>query len=145
MILYVNGQDINYITFGVLGTPGEPPIRTVHVGPEEHLKELVDFLDDNNTRVADIKQIVAVVGPGSATSLRTSLSIINTIRFVSNVELIGIQKNVLEQDIDTIKNFNNTKIIPVSRGEMLIPIYSQAAKITPSKKDVLGRKYKSNS
>lgn len=139
MMLYVNGQDIKFVTFCILGTPFEPPVRTVKVGPERFLSALQKYLKDNNKRIEDIKKIVCVVGPGSPTSLRGILSIVNTIRFVTDVELIGIKKHRLEKDETVIDRLNQGIIEPVSRGEMLIPIYLTGPRITTSKKDQLRR------
>ncbi|MCH8049720.1 hypothetical protein IH979_03375 [Patescibacteria group bacterium] len=140
MMLYVNGQDIKQITFGIVGTSVKPPVRTVQIGPEGFLSALDDFLKDNHQTVKDIKRIFAVIGPGSATALRATMSIVNTIRFMTKIQLIGIEKNPLEQDVDTIKAINQGKIKPVIKGELLIPIYAQPARITLSTRDYLGRK-----
>lgn len=138
-MLYVNGQDIKRITFAFLQMPFDAPMRTVDVGPEHFLEELDRFLKDNHKSVREVKQIVAVVGPGSATSLRAALSILNTMRFVAAVELIGIEKDVLETDADAVARMNRGDFTPVSRDAMLIPLYAHAPRITASTKDHLRR------
>lgn len=142
MMIYLNGQDINRICIALLGSSGEPALREVEGEPEDFLRALDKFLHDNHLKLKDIERIVAVVGSGSATALRTSLAIVNTIAFATEIELVGIEKDPLEHNIDTIKKINDRQIKIVAQGKKLMPTYSQAPKITKSKKDALGRKLK---
>lgn len=138
MTLYVNGQDINRITFSILET-AESHTKTTEVGPEGYLHALQEYLSSNKVTAADISKVVAVVGPGSATALRASLSILNTIGFTRDVELIGVEKTMEENDTDLIKRLNDNDFTPVSRDNMLIPTYVSSPRITASKKDHLRR------
>lgn len=138
MTLYVNGQDINRITFAVLESDSSV-VKTVEVGPEQYLNELDAFLTENELSVPDISKIIAVVGPGSATALRASLSILNTLRFVKDVEVIGVEKDPELKEEAFITQLNKGDYEPVSRGEMLVPLYVSGPRITASKKDHLRR------
>lgn len=135
MKLFVNGQDISRI---ILGEIGKEPVEMAS-SPEAFLRSLDTFLREKNQSAFDIEAIYAVIGPGSSTSLRTSLAIINTIGFVQGVPLYGMIKPLEKSDIDLMQEIHSGILLP-EVSEMLVPYYEKGPKITASNKDALGRK-----
>ncbi|MBU4453022.1 hypothetical protein KKH24_02090, partial [Patescibacteria group bacterium] len=82
MMIYANGQDIHKIIFANLQKEiAVENIRIIDCGPEGFLKAFVSFLEHESIDLYKIKKIFVVIGPGSATALRGSLSIFNTLGF----------------------------------------------------------------
>ncbi len=125
MKLYVNGQDIRQLVVADV-EQGEPTI--VETEPEGYLKVLARYLDD-------VSEIYAVVGPGSATALRSILTILQTVHFVQGTPLFAIEKEPDEDDTSTIARAQ-ADATPV---DTLVPIYQHSPRITISHKDALGR------
>lgn len=143
MIMYINGQDIRSITFAVLDSGqniSEKDIFQKEVGPEGFLKAFRDFLSEKAVRLDEIKRVFVVVGPGSATALRSILAIVNTMAFTLPIELIGIEKQKDEHDIDTVKKILEQDPSTFEIKKVLSPIYEHEPRITVSTKDVLRRK-----
>jgi hypothetical protein len=141
MILYANGQDIKNIIFANLGA--ESPLESIKVyqtGPEGYLKALVSFLDQNKSDIKLIKKAFVVIGPGSATALRVSLSIFNTIKFATGMELIEVKKEASEPDCDVVSRIIEQGLSSFDSISMLKPIYEHDPRITMSTKDILRRK-----
>lgn len=140
MMLYINGQDIRSFAIGFTAPEGSSMLKIIQeTSPEKYLQHIHDFLKDNDASVSEIEKLYAVVGPGSATALRTTLSIVNTIAFVSEVELIGVVKSQEEQDEVTISNIRSEKAELIRGKEQLDAIYEHGPRITVSKKDQLKR------
>lgn len=125
MKLYVNGQDIRQL---VVGDVDQGTLTIVETEPEGYLKALAGYLKE-------VTEIYAVVGPGSATALRSILTILQTIHFVQGTPLLAIQKSPEEDDVVTIKR----AIADAQPVETLTPIYQHSPRITISNKDALGR------
>lgn len=138
MILYLNGQDINRI---VLGTVRDQVvnIETIDSSPEKYLKVIDGFLKKEKQDIENLEGILVVVGPGSATALRAILAIVNTLHFTHKIPLYIVEKNAGDSDeesvVESIKN-----LVPLNLGEYAEPVYAHSPRITPSKKDRLGRK-----
>jgi hypothetical protein len=141
MILYANGQDIKNIIFANLDA--ESPLESIKVyqtGPEGYLNALVSFLDQNKSDIKLIKKAFVVIGPGSATALRGSLSIFNTIKFATGTELIEVKKEANEPDCDVVNKIIEQGLSSFDHISMLKPIYEHDPRITMSTKDILRRK-----
>lgn len=139
MRLYINGQDINHLVLADIDD--KTSLKKFNVEPEEYLRALDEFLSAHDSSAQKIKEIFVVIGPGSATALRSSLSIVNTMAFVLGIKLHGIEKLVDEQDLDTVRLIGQNKLGTID-NQTLMPKYAQEAKITLSTKDVLKRKQK---
>lgn len=143
MIIYVNGQDIHEIIFANLkGGTEEVSAHKFEVGPEGFLKSFRDFLRQVGGSLDELERIIAVIGPGSATALRSSLAVVNTLAYAKGIELIGIEKPKDEQDIDTIKKVIEQGFDKDDIKNVLMPKYEHKPRITVSTKDALRRKKK---
>lgn len=140
MILYVNGQDIKTLVIGTVDEQANEPPRVIsETAPEAYLSHIDDFLKGSHKEVSDVEKIFVVVGPGSATALRAILSIVNTMKFAAGVDLVGVEKPMLEDDRETLRKINEGQATLVKDRDFLAPIYAYAPRITRSKKDVLKR------
>lgn len=140
MILYINGQDIKQFAIGFIGKDLHEPVRLIiETTPDAYLGHVHDFLKESNKMISDVEKIVAVVGPGSATALRTTLSIVNTIGFVEGIQLVGVEKDMMEDDHETVQKINDGEAKIVEVNEFLEPIYAHSPRITKSNKDQLKR------
>lgn len=137
MRLYLNGSDLSQLALADLDS--EESLKAIKTPPEGYLKLIDEFLKESNTLPADLEAIYVVTGPGSATALRTMLSIVNTIKFAFNTKVFSVQKNLDEQDSVTIKNLLNKNVDQNADEAFAQPIYESGPRITASKKDNLGR------
>jgi hypothetical protein len=134
MMLYVNGSDIARLVLGVLKNDRSAFVvdpAAIASSPETCLKNVDAFLASH---AEPLEGIVAVIGPGSATALRTSLTIVNTIGFTKGIPLYGVELVPGADDRAVLVDLHHAPVQP-----MLRPAYTNAAKITPSAKDALGR------
>jgi len=132
MKLYVNGQDISRITVGSVDTES---LITRQVETELFLSVIHAFVTERARSYDNLESIYAVVGPGSATALRCTLSILQTIHFVEGIPLFAVEKNPDEADEATIAR----AIVDAQPVDTLVPLYQHSPRITISNKDVLGR------
>ncbi len=143
MMIYANGQDIKRFVLATIGkTIDDKQVITFETEPEGYLKAFVSFLEHNNANIDDVKRIFVVIGPGSATALRSSIAIFNTLGFAKGIELVGIEKAKDEQDICTIKKIIESGLSSYSPVHVLAPVYEHEARITISTKDALRRQLK---
>ncbi len=139
--LYVNGSDIRRLAVGFAKEGEILAVDFFDVGPEEYLSTIDAFLRAQGSDLDELTGVVAARGPGSATALRSSLSIVNTIVFAREMPIIPVQKTDDEQDVDSFKkalaNFADQ-----SNTNFIYPKYSSGPKITFSTRDALKRKKK---
>lgn len=135
MMLYVNGSDIARLTLGMLSDDRSAFIvdpGMILSSPETCLKNIAAFVATHPE--ASLTGIVAVIGPGSATALRTSLAIVNTLGFTKGLPLYGVELAPGADDRTILVDLHRASVL-----RMLRPAYTNAARITPSAKDALGR------
>ncbi|MFA6017882.1 MAG: hypothetical protein WCT28_00815 [Patescibacteria group bacterium] len=135
MMLYVNGSEIDSLVLGILNDERSifllQPFR-FQLSPEEFLGKITQMIDMPGS--GQISGIVVVLGPGSATALRSTLAIVNAFAFARSIPIFGVS---LEKDADDrtiLVALRDAKSIPMAR-----PIYAYAARITASNKDALRR------
>ncbi|MEK9155335.1 MAG: hypothetical protein AAB839_01680 [Patescibacteria group bacterium] len=137
MMLFVNGSDIASLSLGIVTNDRAgfsiDPVQHL-VRPEEYLAMIDAFCTEHAAAVQDLSGIVAVLGPGSATALRSSLSFVNTFAFARSLPIFGV---TLEQAADDRAVLIGLR--QVVSAEMVRPVYANAARITVSGKDALGR------
>lgn len=139
-MLYVNGQDIKTFVIGLVGKEAGESLQVIsETEPDAYLSHIDDFLKKEGKQIQDIETIYVVVGPGSATALRAILSIVNTIKFAAGLELVGVEKPMLEDDQETVRKINDGQATLIKDDEFLSPIYAHGPRITISKKDQLKR------
>ena len=132
MRLYVNGQDISRI---ILADVDSGEMQTVETETEGFLEAIDTFVKKRVGDCEDIQALYVVVGPGSATALRSTLSIAQTIHFVTGVKLYAIEKDQQEDDQVTLPRIEKE----AKEVKRLIPVYQHQPRITISNKDALGR------
>lgn len=137
MKLYVNGQDISRL---ILADVSDETSLVEFTGePETFLHALNTFLKDRGKVLGDIEEAYVVVGPGSATSLRTIVTMFNVFAFTHNISLFGLKKKKDEQDIDSLRAIMENRVVFEQTDGRLTPIYESDPKITESKRDALKR------
>lgn len=120
MILYIDGSDIRRL---VVATSEET--RTFDSGPEGYLAAISTMVEPEA-----LEGIIVVQGPGSATALRASLSIANTLAMTQRIPLYGVQSGT---------SYASALLALPEPKPFLEPIYGAEAQITVSKKDQLRR------
>lgn len=136
MNLYINATDIKQF---IIANLSDSEITIKKSSPELHLKNLVDFLNEQNIDSSQVKEVHAIISGQSSTALRSIITILNTFTFVHNWQLFGYEKTS-ENDKIIIEQIISQKLKPVQKGNFLKPIYQTAPKITKTNKDQLMRK-----
>jgi len=133
MYLVVSPHDLSYAVFGLLKTKeeGEERVKLVEVKtrPETILASLLTFLREQMVEPKALEGIVVVTGPGSFTSLRAGLSVVNTFAFVYGLPLISLP-NSEGLDLETLISKTNFS----SSQEFVKPFYGREPNVTMSKK-----------
>lgn len=118
MILFMDPTDIYTFEVGIIKKNELVKNCRYNYGPENYLRLLIKELEAWNIKANDLEAVVVVKGPGSATALRTGVTIANAIGFACNIPVIGIQKR---EEIASVSKNMNTKFIP------LTPVYEREA------------------
>lgn len=133
-MLCLNGSDINRLEVAAYarGTDGWALQwqKSQDVGPEQYLAVLSELVTP-----VEIEGIVVVVGPGSATALRSSLAIANALALAQGVPLYGVQKS--DNAFDSVLGAGHALPAP---QVYLTPVYEHDVRITESNKDALRRR-----
>jgi len=136
MMIYVNGQDIARLALGCLENDNwtKSP-EVLDIRPEQYLAGLEAFLRQAGIERQAITGFVLVKGPGSATSLRTSHALVNTLAFALQVKIISVEK---------APEVPNHDILSLLAGQPLVdqalPTYAHTPNITKTNRDALKRK-----
>ncbi len=134
MRLFVDGRDIDYISFGNLDS-GEYKKYTGE--SETYLKSLDSFLKTCGKTIDSLEEAHMMVGEGSSTALRASLAILNTLRFTKRLQLYGYTAPRGEDVFEVVRS-------GALQGEFLeayaMPVYAHGPRMTPTRKDQLNRK-----
>lgn len=136
MMVYVNGQDIARLVVGVIHQGAwqvDPEVFATR--PEEYLSRLEDFLRRHNLAKTELTGFVVVTGPGSATALRMSLALVNTLAFALGVPVIPVDRPAAVADIAILDQLSAR-----SSRAFVLPTYEHDPKITTSTRDALKRK-----
>lgn len=137
MMLYVNGSDIAKLTIGAIaddrGSFAIAP-TTFDVRPEEFLLTIDTWLRERHIDTQSITDLAVVIGPGSATALRTSLAWANTFAFTRSIPMFGIHLVDGSDDRAALIDLSSSHSVP-----MLRPVYANVPTITVTKKDALRR------
>src|SRR3990170_1121095 len=113
--------DINKAVLALIGADGEIIAKQeikFSVGNIKLLKRISDFLKKQKINFSDISGIITVAGPGSFTSIRTSLSIVNTWAAVESIPVVGLSRqdflsfdDLIKKGIVELKKAKHLKII----------------------------------
>ncbi|MEK7632755.1 MAG: hypothetical protein AAB473_03115 [Patescibacteria group bacterium] len=137
MMLYVNGSDIAKLTIGAIADDRASfsiPPKTLSVRPEEFLFTIDAWLREQHIDLKSITDLAVVIGPGSATALRTILAWANTFAFTQSIPMYGIELAPGADDRAALIDLASMSSVP-----MLRPVYANAPTITATKKDALRR------
>lgn len=124
MILFIDGSDINHITLGRVSLTNSHwslvSSDVAEARPENFLAAIHNFV---GTEV--IASIIAVTGPGSATSLRTSLAIVNSLALAKLIPIYGVQYGASGGELpfatDTLlPTYHHDPVITVSTRDALL-------------------------
>jgi hypothetical protein len=138
MMLYVNGEEITEVVFGLFtkGPKGfvweKKPERFLS-SPEDHLKVLVDYLRAQHLSIEELEGVALASGYGSATALRASHTLGNTLAFIKEIPLFSVLKTAGMGDEEALLG------APEKELSFLAPTYERAPVITKSEKDALRR------
>lgn len=134
MNLFIDGREIKEFTVGDIETN---EYKKYSAEPHEQLKCLDEFLEGCGKSIDSVEELHIIKGKGSATALRTSLAIVNTIQFVKH---IPVYTYVYEQGVPCFEEIVSGN----ARGELatgyVTPEYAYAPRVTPTKRDQLNRK-----
>src|SRR3972149_5739591 len=98
--------DINKAVLALAGADGEIIAKQeikFFIGNIKLLKRVSDFLKKQKLGFSDILGIITVTGPGSFTSIRTSLSIVNTWANIMSIPAVGFSRQETASFEDLIK------------------------------------------
>ncbi|MBU0531586.1 hypothetical protein KJ910_03810 [Patescibacteria group bacterium] len=90
MLLFLSAQDIKEITIGLIEGDSLVQLETKKGGPEEYLELIMKQLKSWHQSIKNVEAVVVVLGPGSATALRASVTIANAIGFARGIAVIGL-------------------------------------------------------
>lgn len=142
-MLYINGQDI--ARFAVATIDGSE-IRSLEVvspaRPEQFLALIDAHLKSVQRTSSDIERILVVTGPGSATALRASLSIVNTMVFALGIEVGAVEKEPMQEDQAFLRSILDGGVEVTYSKSFVAPVYAHEPRITKSNKDHLRRDLK---
>ncbi len=101
--------------------------------PETFLATLDAYISEHIGDLNDLEGFMLVAGPGSATALRATHSLVNALAFAKQVSVFSIVKDASVDDVDV---FDHGRVRAV---RVALPVYAHEARITHGTKDALRR------
>lgn len=133
----MNGRDIRKIGFAVVEEGGFRDLEVVDCGPSAYLKQLDAYLKRRSFLLDDVDLFYVVVGPGSPTALRASLSIVNTIAWVREIPVVAVEQGGDDEDSDTLEELMGGYEQVDMSTYFAEPVYGRGPGVTVSTKDRL--------
>ncbi|HLD61797.1 MAG TPA: hypothetical protein VI998_02370 [Patescibacteria group bacterium] len=127
--------DINKAVLALAGADGEIIAKQeikFFIGNIKLLKRISDFLKKQKLGFSDILGIITVTGPGSFTSIRTSLSIVNTWANIMSIPAVGFSRQETASFEDLIKK-GIVKLRKMKHPKIIQPFYGRPPDITAPK------------
>ena len=127
--------DINKAVLALAGADGEIIAKQeikFFIGNIKLLKRVSDFLKKQKLGFSDILGIITVTGPGSFTSIRTSLSIVNTWANIMSIPAVGFSRQETASFEDLIKK-GIVKLRKTKHPKIIQPFYGRPPDITAPK------------
>jgi len=125
-MLFLGAQDIHEITIGVIEGDSLVQLEIKSADPEQYLETVSKTLETWSYNVDGVEAVVVVLGPGSATALRASVTIANAIGFARDIPVIGLQNpkqlepaELLQASITQINSARADKFLPTA------PVYDR--------------------
>jgi hypothetical protein len=135
MTLLVRGTDIQSVTFGLQRAGQEWLMVTLPARPEGYLAALEGFLRQEKCSKEDIRQVIIVSGEGSATAVRASVTLVNTLAWANGWAMSELIVPAKATVADVQAAAPQAQLVAVAR-----PNYASAPHITQSTHDALKRK-----
>jgi len=129
MYLVVSPTDITYAIFSLFNKEMLINTKKINGAPEEFLAHLLKYLEEQGVSVINLEGVIVVTGPGSATSLRAGLAVINTFAFVHKLPLIPVANAEDKILKELISNIDLNKTVA-----FVTPEYGREPNITKSQK-----------
>ena len=131
MRLCLRGQDIGWLTVGLRReAEGATQWKRFDVRPEQFLNSVLQALNAWNVAVEQLTSVAVVLGPGSFTALRDSLTIANTICYVHGLPIAGITAEQTDADD---KVMDRLAEVPARLTTSAVPKYGAEPNITKPK------------
>src|SRR3989338_2706467 len=128
--------DINKAVLALAGADGEIIAKQeikFFIGNIKLLKRISDFLKKQKLGFSDILGIITVTGPGSFTSIRTSLSIVNTWANIMSIPAVGFSRQGTASFEDLIKK-GMVALKKTKYHKIIQPFYGRPPDITIAKR-----------
>jgi tRNA A37 threonylcarbamoyladenosine modification protein TsaB len=133
MMLFMCAQDLHFIWLGLIADLNFVTLKEYTVSPEEYLFKLNQFFLEYHVRPSYLTGIYLVTGPGSFTSSRIVLTIVNTLHFVHKIPLFTVENSdyLPPAELLTEKGLGN----PINSKEYAHVFYDRPAHITKPRGD----------
>lgn len=90
MMLFLAPLDLRRLSLGLWQGKAMAVREEIHVTPEEIAGAVSDFLSRHKQHIDDLGGILVANGPGSATALRSGISVANTLAFIYDLPLFAV-------------------------------------------------------
>nr|MDD2807104.1 tRNA (adenosine(37)-N6)-threonylcarbamoyltransferase complex dimerization subunit type 1 TsaB [Patescibacteria group bacterium] len=136
MILLINTAESAVVFVGLLnnGILIDSLILSGHQRQSDKLLALIDkILRNNKVKLATIKGIAVVKGPGSFTSLRIGVVVANTLAWSLKLPILGVLVSDFESKSKIVKLENKIKAAQGKAPKIIEPVYGAEPNITLKK------------
>ena len=128
--------DVNKAILAIIDINGKTLAKLAvkfSAGKMKLLSRINEFLGKNCLKLSDISGIIAVTGTGSFTSIRTSLSIVNTWANIMSIPAVGFSRQETASFEDLIKK-GIVKLRKTKHSKIFQPFYGGSPDITIAKR-----------
>lgn len=130
MILFLAAQDISRMEAGLLDSKGRLlSFQEFSVAPEGYLATVAQFLTDHLASPEALEKIVVVSGPGSFTSTRIIVTIVNTLAFAKKLSVFGVENAARQGGEELIRKSGLSWAKQKTEG-FVSPVYDRPPNIT---------------
>jgi hypothetical protein len=131
MVLVVCGQDIRYLSLGLVQDGALLQDVTVAAPPEQYLAAIDAAMRDWQVSPSDLSAVAVVTGPGSFTSSRVSTSLSNAIAFGKGIPVVSMENTKRLNLHELVRALDLLNLPPTDR--FAVPVYDRPAHITNHK------------
>ena len=128
--------DVNKAILAIIDINGKTLAKLAvkfSAGKMKLLSRINEFLGKNCLKLSDISGIIAVTGTGSFTSIRTSLSIVNTWANIMSIPAVGFSRQETASFEDLIKK-GMVALKKTKYHKIIQPFYGRPPDITIAKR-----------
>ena len=137
MYLFINNIGLNKIVLGI--GQSKKPFEFLNLlnsrNKNDRILPGIDrLLKKNKKKLNSLKGIIVVNGPGSFAGIRVGLSVANTLAWVLDIPVIGI--NLLQgKDSQELVKIGIEKLSKIKNKKQVMPFYGKEPNITKAKQD----------